>query len=83
VTDEDESPRPPAPPADPREGVPQPGAVHITMPLIDFSEPAPDPLTGVRKGMGLGDVGVTGPTGPAGPPAEPPNTMPQGEDSGE
>jgi hypothetical protein len=33
----------------------------VSIPDIDFSEPAPDPSVEVRKGFGLGDVGATGP----------------------
>jgi hypothetical protein len=62
MTDDDSTP---ATPVDP--GIPAPEVPLIQIPKIDFTVPSDIPLTEVRKGFGLGDVGATGPTGPAGP----------------
>jgi hypothetical protein len=42
----------------------------ISVPNINFSEPTGDPLLGVRKGFGAGEVGGNGPTAPPEPPME-------------
>jgi hypothetical protein len=64
MTNEESQPAPaPAP-----EAVPEVPLIQI--PKIDF-EVVPDPLTEVRKGFGIGEVGATGPTGPAGPTEQP------------
>ena len=55
--------------AHPNEIKPIPSPL-ISVPNIDFSEPTGDPLLGVRKGFGVGEVGGNGPTAPPVPPME-------------
>ena len=56
-----------ATPAEPATEVPEVPLIEV--PKIDFTVPSDVPLTDVRKGFGIGDVGSTGPTAQPDPPA--------------